>query len=66
MKRIASIHIYDALETIQISAVLRCYDTYEDGASELELERHTSLSSRGCDSPHDWLGDALVCLLETI
>ncbi len=66
MKRIASIHVYDALETVQINCLVRVYDDYEHGESELALERHVSLQSTGEPEDWRWLQDALVGLLESL
>lgn len=65
-KRVASIHIYDALTLVRFSAQVRTYASYEKGASQVTLHVHGDLPSRGKDEDREWLLDAILALVATL
>lgn len=66
MKHIASLHAYDVLDQVSINLIVRRYPDYEEGPSQVVMECHEVLLSRGSDNAREWLQDALVALLESI
>jgi len=66
MKRIAAIHVYDAMETVQVSFLVREYEDYEQGESTIVLQGGISFLGVGEPWPASWLQDALVYLAETL
>lgn len=63
---IASIHAYDVMDHIYISAEVRDVDRQGDGASTSVLHLSTTISGAGVSTPRQWLQDALVGLLEEL
>lgn len=65
-KRVASIHVYDALTLVRFSGQVRTYVGYDRDGSTVTLEFHGDLPSRGSDDEREWLRDALLVLLTTL
>jgi hypothetical protein len=66
MKLIASIHAYDVLSNVQVTALCRQYPDYEDGPGDVALRVSVLVPGEGIDDPQAWLRDVLVALIEAI
>lgn len=66
MKFIASIHIYDVFEDIQVSAVVREYADYDAGPVVEARAYGTLVPGRGEADPRQWLRGALEGLMEEL
>lgn len=64
MKRITSIHAYDVLSQIAITALVREYPDYDEGPSEVVLQEVAYLDSEGEEDAREWLKSVLIGLLE--
>lgn len=65
-KRIASIHFYDALDSVIGSAVVREYDDYDNGTSEITFNCAMKFPGHGDDETADWLARCLQELRRTL
>lgn len=66
MQRIASLHAYDALDTIVISLLVREYPDYQTGEPSIALVRQFEIHSRGEPEPELWAGKILEALSESL
>lgn len=62
----ASIHAYDVMNTIHVTASVAEQGTEEGRAIHRVLAASTSLDGVGEANPRDWLEDVLVGLLEAL
>lgn len=62
----ASVHAYDVMDSVQITASVTALGTEGEQGFHLVLSANTLLDGVGEADPRQWLEDALVGLLETL
>lgn len=62
----ASVHAYDVMDRIQITASVAEAGTEEERAVCRVLTANTSIDGAGVSNPRDWLEDVLVALIEAL
>ncbi len=62
----ASIHAYDVLDQVQVTARVRLYESTLVDGSRIEHECTTTFQGTGETDPRQWLQDVLVGLLEDL
>lgn len=66
MYRTASIHAYDVMDTVHITATVMLYTGMGPGQHEVEIHCATTVQGVGSGDGAVWLRDALVALAETL
>lgn len=66
MLYIATLHAYDALDTVQITAVVRLHTGTEETGSSVVLRATTVIPGVGEADPRLWMIDTLVGMLEAL
>lgn len=64
MYRSATITVYDAFESVYITAVVRSWEDHPPRATSQVTEVHEQIDSVGRETDSMWLRDALVALAE--
>jgi len=62
----ASVHAYDVMTQIQITASVAVAETEDTPGVHRVLTASTSIDGAGVSNPRDWLEDVLVGLLEAL
>ena len=62
----ASVHAYDVMDRIQVTASVAVAETEEGRAIRPVLTANTSIDGAGVSNPRDWLEDVLVALIEAL
>jgi hypothetical protein len=62
----ATVHAYDVMDRVQITASVSALETGEERAIRPVLTATALLDGAGVSNPRDWLEDVLVGLLETL
>lgn len=62
----ATVHAYDVMDSVMITAVVRSTEGVGLERSPVELRATTTISGVGEDDPREWLRDALIGLLEAL
>lgn len=62
----ASVHAYDVMSMVQITASVAEAGTGEERAIRPVLVASTTIDGAGVSNPRDWLEDVLVALLESL
>lgn len=66
MYRVASIHAFDVMSEVHISAQVRLYEGDPERPSVVEFSCATTVDGVGSSEGAVWLRDALVALAETL
>lgn len=61
-----TVHAYDVLEVVHVTASVRVRDDDGTGPAYSEFAYTTTFPGIGESDPTEWLKDALVALLETL
>lgn len=64
MYRIASIHAFDVMDTVHITATVKLWDGIQTGSPTSEFSITTQIQGVGSGDDRAWLRDALVGLIE--
>lgn len=62
----ASVHAYDVMDRIQVTASVAEAGTEGERAIRPVLTANTSIDGAGVSNPRDWLEDVLVALIEAL
>lgn len=66
MHYIASVHAFDVMDTVQVTATVRSTPDIEGIQPTTVLRATTTVSGVGEVDPRQWMVDALVALLEEL
>lgn len=62
----ASVHAYDVMGNVFVTASVQRQEGTTEGSTVLVLQASTTFAGVGEDDPREWLRDALVGLLERL
>lgn len=66
MYRVATIAVYDVLETVHITATVRLWDGLITDGSDVEFTCDTTVQGVGSAEGREWLRDALIGMIESL
>lgn len=66
MYRVATIAVYDVMETVHVEGTVRLWDGLVTDGSDVEFACTATVQGVGSAEGREWLRDALVGLIESI
>lgn len=66
MYRVASLHAFDVMETVHVTAVVSLWDGLQTGTPTSKFAVSATVQGVGSAEDHEWLRDALVGLIEAL
>lgn len=66
MRQLATVHIYDVMDTVHSTATVQQYPDDPQDPPSVVLSLTATIEGTGVTDPRLWLEDALVGLLESI